>query len=67
MITPQVEMELNILTLPGYGDKIDNTDAWRPVKLVVDERVSEHFLLNISTSGTTSSLSLRRFSPRRRE
>ena len=28
-------MELNILTLPGYGDKIDNTDAWRPVKLVL--------------------------------
>ena len=28
----QVKMELNILTLPGYGDRIDNTDAWRPVK-----------------------------------
>ena len=28
----QVKMDLNILTLPGYGDRIDNSDAWRPVK-----------------------------------
>ena len=65
MITSQVEMDLNILTLPGYGDKIDNTDAWRPVKSVLNEIVREY--LNVSNSGATSSLSLRLISPRRRE
>ena len=28
----EVRLELNLVTLPGFGDKIDNTGCWAPVR-----------------------------------
>ena len=28
----EVRLELNLVTLPGFGDNIDNTGCWAPVR-----------------------------------
>ena len=31
----QVGLQLSLVQLPGYGDSIDNTECWQPVRLFV--------------------------------
>ena len=33
-----VRLDLNILSMPGYGDNIDNTDCWLPIKTYIEDQ-----------------------------
>lgn len=37
-----VKLKLNIVTAPGFGDSIDNTDSWKPIVNEVNRRFDQY-------------------------
>ena len=38
----EVRLELNILHLPGYGDSIDNTRCWQPIREFINQQFEDY-------------------------
>ena len=37
-----VKLDLNILSMPGYGDNIDNTECWQPIQTYIEDQFQSY-------------------------